>query len=58
MQTRVASTLGNAIFVAAYLIMVVPLTLMRLVGAVARWRNPDVEPDAPAESTTTPGRWP
>ncbi len=29
--TRVASNMGNAIFVAAYLIMVVPLTLTRLL---------------------------
>jgi tetratricopeptide (TPR) repeat protein/O-antigen ligase len=29
--TRVASTMGNAIFVAAYLIMVMPLTLGRLI---------------------------
>jgi len=31
---RVESTLGNPIFVAAYLIMVVPLTVGRLVGAL------------------------
>ena len=30
-QTRVASNMGNAIFVAAYLIMIVPLTAMRIV---------------------------
>ncbi len=30
-QTRVASNMGNAIFVAAYLIMVVPITAARLV---------------------------
>ena len=30
---RVASSMGNSIFVAAYLIMVVPLTLMRLMHA-------------------------
>ncbi len=33
-QRRVASTMGNSIFVAAYLIMVVPLTLNRLVAAL------------------------
>lgn len=33
-QTRVASTMGNSIFVAAYLIMVVPLTLTRLVATL------------------------
>jgi tetratricopeptide (TPR) repeat protein/O-antigen ligase len=37
---RVASTMGNAIFVAAYLIMVVPLTLTRLVlSLVALWQD-------------------
>ncbi len=36
---RVASTMGNAIFIAAYLIMIVPLTLARLVEVVWRWRN-------------------
>ena len=30
-ETRVASNMGNAIFVAAYLIMVVPLTLARII---------------------------
>ena len=30
-QTRVASNMGNAIFVAAYLIMIVPLVLFRIV---------------------------
>ncbi|MGI8586959.1 MAG: O-antigen ligase family protein [Chloroflexia bacterium] len=38
-QTRVASTLGNAIFVAAFLIMVVPLTLQRLLLVVQRLRG-------------------
>ena len=33
---RVASTMGNSIFVAAYLIMVVPLTWVRLVQAYRR----------------------
>lgn len=44
--SRVASNMGNAIFVAAYLIMVVPLTLARIVhlqakaleGASFKWR--------------------
>lgn len=35
-ETRVASTMGNSIFVAAYLIMVVPLTLLRLVEGFGR----------------------
>ena len=33
-QERVAGNMGNAIFIAAYLIMVVPLTLARIVDAV------------------------
>ena len=33
-ESRVASTMGNSIFVSAYLIMVVPLTLGRLFAAV------------------------
>jgi hypothetical protein len=32
--TRVASTMGNAIFVGAYLIMAIPLTIARWLGAV------------------------
>ena len=32
--TRVASSLGNAIFVASYLIMVIPLTIVRLVESM------------------------
>jgi len=31
-STRVAANMGNAIFIAAYLIMVVPLTLGRMIG--------------------------
>lgn len=34
--TRVAANLGNAIFIAAYLIMAVPLTLARLIEALRR----------------------
>ncbi len=34
--TRIAANLGNAIFIAAYLIMVVPLTLARLIEALQR----------------------
>jgi cyclophilin family peptidyl-prolyl cis-trans isomerase/tetratricopeptide (TPR) repeat protein len=45
-QTRVASNMGNAIFVAAYLIMVVPLTLTRVLEnwkeAVGRFETRDV----------------
>jgi len=36
---RVMSTLANPIFVAAYLIMVIPLTMERLVRSVAAWRR-------------------
>ncbi len=36
---RVIATLANPIFVAAYLMMVVPLTLERLGRAVADWRS-------------------
>lgn len=32
--TRVASTMGNSIFVAAYMIMVVPLALYQLIGSL------------------------
>jgi O-antigen ligase len=37
--TRISSTMGNSIFVAAYLIMVVPFTLFRLVTSVAAARR-------------------
>ncbi|MCL4534784.1 MAG: tetratricopeptide repeat protein [Bacteroidetes bacterium] len=36
---RVTSSLGNAIFLAAYLIMVVPLTLTRWVESLRRWQR-------------------
>ncbi len=36
---RVASTLGNSIFVAAYLIMIVPLALYRLIGSLIAARS-------------------
>lgn len=45
--TRVASTMGNSIFVAAYMIMIVPLALYRLITAVHAAR--------PAPATTNPG---
>lgn len=35
---RVTSTMGNAIFLAAYLGMVAPLTAAKLAGAVQQWR--------------------
>jgi tetratricopeptide (TPR) repeat protein/O-antigen ligase len=37
--TRISSTMGNSIFVAAYLIMVVPWALYRLVMAIANYRS-------------------
>ena len=33
--SRVASSLGNAIFVASYLIMVIPLTIVRLIESMS-----------------------
>ncbi|MSP11379.1 MAG: tetratricopeptide repeat protein [Chloroflexi bacterium] len=44
---RVASTMGNSIFVAAYLIMAVPLTLSRLVEAIERLLSAERETLAP-----------
>jgi tetratricopeptide (TPR) repeat protein/O-antigen ligase len=41
---RVTSTMGNAIFLAAYLIMIVPLTAARLVAAIARANDRRLEP--------------
>ncbi len=38
-QSRVASNLGNAIFVASYLIMAIPLTLARLLNSMAAILN-------------------
>lgn len=35
--TRVSSTMGNPIFYAAYLIMIIPLTLSRLIKALQSW---------------------
>jgi tetratricopeptide (TPR) repeat protein len=42
--SRVASNMGNAIFLAAYLIMVVPLTLYRLIEAMDAILNAEVVP--------------
>ncbi len=39
---RVTSTMGNAIFLSAYLIMVIPLTAARLVSALARLQLKDL----------------
>ncbi len=44
-EARVASTMGNAIFVAAYLIMMLPLTLSRLLTSWDRFRK-SADPEA------------
>lgn len=41
--TRVASTLGNSIFIGAFLILVIPLALARLVQTAERVRVPGTE---------------
>jgi tetratricopeptide (TPR) repeat protein len=50
-ESRVASTMGNAIFIAAYLIMILPLTGYRLLDA---WKevlhSPDPDKTPPARS--------
>lgn len=48
--TRVAANMGNAIFVAAYLIMVVPLTLARIIGLQAAILTGSGEASPPAEA--------
>lgn len=42
-RARVISTAGNAIFIGAYMIMVVPLTLTRLIEQYAAVREPQTE---------------
>ncbi len=49
--TRVASTMGNSIFVAAYMIMVVPLALYRLVAGLSEART------APAAGAGARNEW-
>ncbi|MCK4909159.1 MAG: O-antigen ligase family protein, partial [Planctomycetes bacterium] len=41
---RIASSLGNTVFLGAYLIMVIPLTLARLITTVAAFRKKINEP--------------
>jgi tetratricopeptide (TPR) repeat protein/O-antigen ligase len=41
LKWRVRSTIGQHIFLGAYLIMLMPWTLGRLIEAVGRWRQPD-----------------
>jgi len=50
--TRVASTMGNAIFLGAYLLMVVPLTIYRIYMQVADL----TQPAAPASQPQQPAR--
>ena len=45
--SRVASTMGNSIFVAAYMIMVLPYALYRGIVAVHQARSDDVSPSRP-----------
>jgi tetratricopeptide (TPR) repeat protein len=47
--TRVASTMGNSIFVAAYLIMVVPLGLYRLIATAHEARHAPPSEDRAAD---------
>lgn len=49
--TRISSTMGNSIFVAAYLIMVVPWVLYRIVTAYASYRS------APTGDRATDWTW-
>jgi tetratricopeptide (TPR) repeat protein len=56
---RIASTLGNAIFIAAYLILVVPLTILRLVTSARQIRIGFVQAPAPTAELTSPRQsWP
>ncbi len=47
-ERRVASTMGNAIFIAAYLIMVFPLTLYRLLSTWERLRQSPPPEETPS----------
>ncbi|MCL5958750.1 MAG: O-antigen ligase family protein [Chloroflexi bacterium] len=52
--TRVASSMGNAIFLAAYLIMAVPLTIARLIESIRRLEKADL-PTVPSSWQTVAG---
>ncbi|HLZ10756.1 MAG TPA: O-antigen ligase family protein, partial [Chloroflexota bacterium] len=52
---RVTSTMGNAIFLAAYLILIVPLTGGRLVEALSQSRDGSLPDSSPITSWVT--RW-
>ncbi len=51
---RVASTMGNSIFVAAYLIIVLPFMLYRLTMSMISARRPDPAPSASANAGGVP----
>src|SRR4030066_769060 len=51
-SVRIASNMGNSIFVAAYLIMVFPLTVGRMVGAFREILS-DEKKDTPSRDATT-----
>lgn len=48
-EARVASTMGNAIFIAAYLIMILPLTVYRLLAAWREARHSPKPEETPAQ---------
>lgn len=50
-QARVASTMGNAIFIAAYLIMILPLTGYRLLRAWQKAQESPPPEETPAEDS-------
>ncbi len=50
-QARVASTMGNAIFIAAYLIMILPLTGYRLLRAWQKVQESPPPEEMPAEDS-------
>jgi len=56
-RTRVASTLGNAIFIGAYLLMCLPFTAYRFWRAIERFRdNATIAPAVAAPVQTSNGR--
>jgi len=55
-EARVASTMGNAIFIAAYLIMILPLTGYRLLSAWKEARTSPAPEETPAARNRIQGR--
>lgn len=55
-ESRVASTMGNAIFIAAYLIMILPLTGFRLLNAWRQVRQSPVPEETRKVRTSIQGR--